>query len=289
MTTKFVYPYRKGSKSVTSLAEGLGAKKIRLENSKFKGSRHNVVINWGNSKMKEEFKNCMVLNHPDAVKMATNKLEFFKCVDGAVSIPPYTTDRHVAAEWVEEGSLAVGRTLLTGHSGKGIILLESEEELHYNAKDIKLYTKYIPKKHEYRIHVFRGMGVVDEQRKALKNGASKPNWKVRNHENGFIYMREGIEVPDAVREEAVKALEATDLDFGAVDVIYNNYREKAYVLEINTAPGLEGQTLDTYIKKLDSMAEEVKALPEPQPVVYEIGEPYKFLEDFNDDDTPDMP
>jgi D-alanine-D-alanine ligase-like ATP-grasp enzyme len=38
----------------------------------------------------------------------------------------------------------------------------------------------------------------------------------------------------------------TGLDFGAVDVIWNAQKEKPYVLEINTAPGLEGQTIADY-------------------------------------------
>ena len=38
--------------------------------------------------------------------------------------------------------------------------------------------------------------------------------------------------------EATKAVAALGLDFGAVDVIYNEKYGRAYVLEVNTAPGL---------------------------------------------------
>jgi D-alanine-D-alanine ligase-like ATP-grasp enzyme len=38
------------------------------------------------------------------------------------------------------------------------------------------------------------------------------------------------------------------LDFGAVDVIWNEKQQRAYVLEVNTAPGLEGQTVDDYAR-----------------------------------------
>ena len=44
---------------------------------------------------------------------------------------------------------------------------------------------------------------------------------------------------------ALACLAKTGLDFGAVDVIYTK-DERVYVLEINTAPGLEGQTVLDY-------------------------------------------
>ena len=39
---------------------------------------------------------------------------------------------------------------------------------------------------------------------------------------------------------------AIDLQFGAVDIIWNEKENKCYVLEINTAPGLVGTTLTKY-------------------------------------------
>jgi D-alanine-D-alanine ligase-like ATP-grasp enzyme len=39
------------------------------------------------------------------------------------------------------------------------------------------------------------------------------------------------------------------LDFGAVDVIWNEKEDKYYVLEVNTACGLEGTTLDKYVEQ----------------------------------------
>jgi D-alanine-D-alanine ligase-like ATP-grasp enzyme len=40
------------------------------------------------------------------------------------------------------------------------------------------------------------------------------------------------------------------LHFSAVDVVYNDREKKAYVLEINTAPGVEGQTIQVYADAL---------------------------------------
>jgi glutathione synthase/RimK-type ligase-like ATP-grasp enzyme len=43
---------------------------------------------------------------------------------------------------------------------------------------------------------------------------------------------------------AVHCVSALGLDFGAVDVIEN--KKGSWILEVNTAPGLEGQTLEVY-------------------------------------------
>jgi D-alanine-D-alanine ligase-like ATP-grasp enzyme len=71
---------------------------------------------------------------------------------------------------------------------------------------------------------------------------------VRNLANGFVFQRNGIEVPEVVRQVARDTLLAVEgLTFGAVDVIFNERANRAYALEINTAPGLEGTTVDDYV------------------------------------------
>ena len=43
---------------------------------------------------------------------------------------------------------------------------------------------------------------------------------------------------------------AVGLKFGAVDLIWNELENKSYVLEINTAPGLTGATLEKYAQAI---------------------------------------
>ena len=114
------------------------------------------------------------------------------------------------------------------------------------------------KKKEFRIHVGRKLKtennedealytytIISEQQKVAKHGTEPTDWRIRSHSNGFVFQRQGIDVPLSVRSAAMRALEATGLDFGAVDCILTT-GGKAFVLEINTAPGLEGQTIDDY-------------------------------------------
>jgi D-alanine-D-alanine ligase-like ATP-grasp enzyme len=91
-----------------------------------------------------------------------------------------------------------------------------------------------------------GKRVVLVQRKARDPRCDNPNWKVRNHDNGFIFVRNDVDPDPQVVEQAVKAVVALGLDFGAADIIWNEKQKRAVVLEVNTAPGLEGSTINDY-------------------------------------------
>lgn len=241
----FFYPYAKGSKSVKALKELLQAKEIKLEGSRFKPSPKKLVINWGNSSCPYA-----CLNPSDSIKKASNKLQAFKILQGSVGIPQWTESRQKASKWLVEGvcNEVVCRTILNGHSGNGIIIANSPEDL----VDAPLYVQYIPKKEEYRVHVFQGEAFFT-QRKARRLEEENPDWKIRNHKNGFIYANEGVEVPHIAEEMAVKSVEALGLDFGAVDLIWNEKNNAWYVLEVNTAPGLTGTTLKKYVEKFSEL------------------------------------
>lgn len=249
----FVYPYKMGSNSAKVIGKTLGAKLIRLENSKFSGSATKVVINWGNSTPNEEVEKCIVLNSPKKVSAATNKLTFFQKVKEFARIPDFTTDKATAEEWSNGGNEVVVREKLTGHSGEGIVMLADPIEFEqYNHNRAKLYVKYVKKKEEYRIHIMNGE-VILIQRKAKRSDVHPEmvNWKIRNKANGFIFAKnEGTTPPQDVIDQAMNAIKAVELDFGAIDVVWNDYKKEAYVLEINSAPGLEGTTGDTYIEAL---------------------------------------
>jgi glutathione synthase/RimK-type ligase-like ATP-grasp enzyme len=250
----FLYQYKRGSRSALALSRALGIKRIKLEGSKFRPRKSKTILNWGSSSMPDEYLSCRVINHPAHVALAANKLEAFKCMKHVgVSVPEFTTDAEEVAldnyDQKPEKVSWVVREKLSGHSGEGIVLLEGGIE---DVPEGKLYVRYIPKKDEYRVHVCGGE-VIDLQRKARSKDVpdDEVNWKIRNHSNGFIFARnEGKDVPVCVREESVKAVEALGLDFGAVDVVYNEKQDKAYVLEVNTAPGLEGTTLESYAEAL---------------------------------------
>lgn len=138
------------------------------------------------------------------------------------------------------------RTLINSTNGRGIVEFESSQEVYPAAP---LYTEYIPKRSEYRFHVFAGE-VIDIQQKKKKAGVDERNTRIRNMHNGYVYCRDGLAPPDGAANLAVRAVAACNYQYGAVDVIYNERRNQCYVLEVNSRPGLMGTTLEKYAEAL---------------------------------------
>lgn len=238
-----LYPYKPGSASAKALAEALGIQRIRHQGPRLKVQG---LINWGSSGFRRNLDiRGQLLNMPEFVKTASNKLETFKELDGHVPIPEWTTEPQKALEWLAGGSPVVARTVLNGHSGQGLVIVENMG----NWTEAPLYTKYIPKKQEFRLHVFRDR-VFFMQRKARNRDVpdEQVNWKVRNHGNGFIFAHQDVYVREDAQRHAIMAVGQLGLDFGAVDVIWNQKEDKYYIIEVNTACGLEGTTLDKYVE-----------------------------------------
>lgn len=232
MPTKlFIYPYKQASKSCKLLAKELQAKIIKLKNSKYKPKPNHIVINWGNSNPP----NYVSINKE--TKDASNKLRTFERLQEAgIPIPEWTTDINVAKQWLPNTIFA--RKTLNGHSGAGIVEFTGTEIA-------PLYVKYIKKRHEYRIHVGSD-DIIDIQQKKKKVGVDH-NSKIRNLANGWIYAKENIDQPQEIALVIAKStIKVMGLTFGAVDMIYNEMQDKYYVLEVNTAPGLEGSTVTNY-------------------------------------------
>jgi|SRR6185312_2790830 len=237
-----ILPYKKGSKSAKALAEELLGKVLRLEGSKFIKKPSDIVINWGNSSpCNEEF---ITFNKPSLTSWCSNKLNFFQRIKEQYPeiIPKFWTQKD---DIQQDEYPVVCRTMLTGHSGAGIVIANTPNDL----VDCSLYVKYIKKKDEYRVHLGKTgdeTTTIVIQRKSRNASCETPNWQVRSHSNGFVFVRNNVNPPPCVVAVATQAFTATQLDFGAVDVIWNEQHQKAYVLEINTAPGLEGQTIKDY-------------------------------------------
>jgi D-alanine-D-alanine ligase-like ATP-grasp enzyme len=82
-----------------------------------------------------------------------------------------------------------------------------------------------------------------------------PDFKIRSHANGWIFARNNTVIPDICYEYAIQAAQGLGIHHGAIDVIWDKKRERAMVLEVNTAPGLMGTSLTKYV---DFFVEEIK-------------------------------
>ncbi|NTV79325.1 MAG: hypothetical protein HGA25_09400, partial [Clostridiales bacterium] len=157
----------------------------------------------------------------------------------------WTDKFDTAADWIDQGRTVVARKLLCSHSGKGIVVVPGSPNTSVGLPVAKLYVLYKKKKHEYRVHVYKG-NVIDVTQKKRRAGFEGRDNQIRNHQNGWVYCREGITEPADLRQLALDACTALGLHSGAVDIIWNELENKSYVLEVNSAPGIEGTTLNRY-------------------------------------------
>ena len=259
-----IVPYKRGSASARALRHSLGGKvrTVQRDSLTYRARRPALHLNWGCALAPDWPQSSIVgafnwLNLPSAVHKAANKLTFFETLSEEENhLPPYTTSKDQAYQWLEEGKKVVARLCLTGSGGRGIVLVEHEN--WSDLPDAPLYTQYIKKGSEWRVHVFRGQ-VIDLQKKMLREGSAGNNFQIRNHSGGWIYARGygdgGLD--SRLSFLATQIVGALGLDFGAVDIIYNRHQDKLYVLEVNTAPGLVGTTLDRYTQAINQYREEM--------------------------------
>mgnify|MGYP001607543360 CR=1 FL=1 len=236
-----VLPYKIGSESARDLARALGVKRI-IPDGGYSPRSSTMVLNWGNSHPR--FRHGNYLNKPEAVAVAANKLStLIKLKANGISVPDFTTDRQVANRWLEDDFRVVARRILTGSSGEGIVIVRPGGTL----PAAPLYTKYTKKDQEFRVHVFKDR-IIDVCEKRKRNGEEPSDSLIRTHNNGWVFCRDDVYCPQDVRQLAIRAVSVLGLDFGALDVICRN--GSAWVLEVNTAPGIQGSTLDCYVEAI---------------------------------------
>jgi hypothetical protein len=246
-----VFPYKLGSISAKSLANSLGVKRVRPT---YDARRRDVIINWGNSRSANFKSHPNDLNSHDVIALACNKLKTFNKLNGLgfTHIPDYTIHDTEAESWLQDGHKVYCRTTLTGHSGSGIVIVGPSDSLVY----APLYTKETKHKYEFRVHVFKGK-ILDVQQKKRKRGLGPSGSGIRNHSNGWIYARSDISIPSIITEASINAVASLGLDFGAVDIGYRERDGKAFVFEVNTAPGLVGTTLTKYTEAFNNYLQEL--------------------------------
>ncbi len=79
------------------------------------------------------------------------------------------------------------------------------------------------------------------------------NKYIRSHDKGWCFAFKHLvdePVPAIVRDIAIRSVNALGLDFGGVDMGWND--DGTCVFEINTAPGLEETSLKAYVEAFQS-------------------------------------
>lgn len=281
MTSLYLFPYNSGSASAKALAQALEVPVLRRQGSKFVTGPNKVIVNWGSQSAGDwpiQVATTKTLNAPARTQMLSNKKNFFQRVmdyntmyggPQTINIPSVFFNKADAYQyWTQTGTPIFARTILNGHSGAGIVVLQTEADWDNFHQACNLFTAYVKKATEYRVHFreFRPFAPnlpgawFFAQRKATHQGQTPGNHMVRNLQNGYIYVNEegNVQLPLPVLQQVERFLHMNMavgnggfpiLNFGAIDIIYNKHYNSAYILEVNTAPGLSGLTIQKYAEQ----------------------------------------
>jgi glutathione synthase/RimK-type ligase-like ATP-grasp enzyme len=203
-----------------------------------------VVINWGSSAAPQ----WPYVVNKQAGEASNKLIAFQQMADAEVQTVPWTTKRLEAHDWIDRGERVFARKLLSSHSGRGIENLKAEKGKPWILDEVPeapLYTKYIQKSAEYRVHIV-GNEVLVQQKKQRHDAVVKDKF-IRSWHNGWVFCKNDIVIPEGIVDLARRAVLCLGLSFGAVDIIQGKKDGELYVLEVNTAPGLDNGTVETYV------------------------------------------
>jgi glutathione synthase/RimK-type ligase-like ATP-grasp enzyme len=252
--------------------------------------------------------NADVYNHPNYIRVNRNKLQSLGAFKkGACNVADFTDDFAKAGTKEFPFPLVARTKYHQGGAGFWLCLTKAQvkQAIEEGAQYIQ---NFIEIKDEYRLHVVGGKVVYavkkvqrDNHRDAFKahwtehceNYAAKKeinldkatidvimgrlarkyatgvDMVVRSNTRGWKFSRVTLDKLDkALSDEAVKAVEALKLKYGAVDCCITE-DGKPYIIECNTGPGLEGSSLEavsTALKELVIPKLAVPAQPDPKPV-----------------------
>lgn len=246
-----LYPYKVGSATAKKLAETMGIRRVKHVGSKWSPAK-GVTINWGASHLPQVLDRD-ILNWPWAVKAAVHKQETYaKLIEKNIPVPRELSWEE-AVKYNKDGKTIYMRSTLAGYGGFGITVWPKDSEIP--KLDTYHYFLRFVATHEYRIHVIGGRVVKVAQKKKRKGVDG--NRFIRNHDNGYVMAFHDIEWPEEADEVGMNAVNALGLHFGAVDLGYNDEKGEFCVFEVNSAPGLCGDTYNVYAGGLRQLAEEI--------------------------------
>lgn len=218
--------------------------KVPLQNEDF---TNKIVVRWGNS-IQVDLNNSIVYNKAEAIQKASNKKlsrEIF--IAKGVNTPKLITNHND----INENDFPIIARPSRHSKGKNFITLDSVKDYinHKNNHRDWYYSAFVNKVKEYRLHVAHGR---------ILNYLEKPNpnngniaWNRAQNGEAFDNVKWN-DYNSKVCIEAIKAVQALDLDFAGVDVMIDAIGN-VYVLEVNTAATLASSeySMQRYAKYFD--------------------------------------
>lgn len=240
MNDVIMYAYRNTSAGAILVSKAMGILKMNHDDSDWVPRFGRTIVNWGSGQFpRANMFRARVLNHPDALCTTINKKTFFEKILAAKN-PPRTVeatfDEDEAGGWLKQGKTVVARTIVEGQEGAGIKYIKNLVDFVY----APLYTMFIDKDYEYRVHVIGGK-VVEWQERIRDVPSDEDQWRIYNRH----------QPADDVLIQSIKAVKFFGLDFGAVDILQKD--GLGYVLEINSAPWMSERLAGIYATALKEL------------------------------------
>lgn len=235
-----VFPYSVRSISARSVARELGGLVLKHEGSQYRYKSGDIILNWGATAVPRGYP--VRLNHPEAVKHAVSKTTTYNLLArNEVPTVEWTTSPEQAREWSLAGATVYHRALDRSCQGRGITVMRPDGFPTEPPRG-GFFTKRIAAKREFRVYCV-GDTITTILEKRRRNG-TETNPYIRSHGNGYVFCREfSAPIPhETFQRIAPAALRAVGLDFGGLDMLLLG-NGKAYVLEINSAPGITATAL----------------------------------------------
>lgn len=217
-----------------------------------------VLIRWGSRKAMPK---CPIeLNVASAIKLAADKVQAIKAFQnaGVYTIPVYDTWEDATQN--AGGNIILGRNR-SGFGGKDIAVYDRFEMFgglwpKKPEREHEWYTLYYPPTREVRIHVV-GEKVVRVQGKYCDfPELAENNPFVRNYAHGYRFRTPDRELHRNRKAQAILAVQALGLDFGAVDMLLFGSDRDSRVLEVNTAPACSPLTARCYAAEIALLVEQ---------------------------------
>ena len=156
--------------------------------------------------------------------------------------------------------------------------VKSEFRLHIVDGEVIYAQRKVPRKNMKEAHVTDQMDKI--KRRAEKKGTTldeetlkfameyqggkkaAPDLIIKSNTRGYKFSNVKLEnVDKGLAKEAVKAVDALGLQFGAVDCVLD-VDGKAWIIEVNTGPGLEGTAFKNYV---DAFSRMIQGILKPAP------------------------
>lgn len=161
----------------------------------------------------------------------------------------FTTEKEKVQEWIDADKVVFGRKFLNSSCGKGIVVLDQQ-----NAWDgaiyCPVYTVYKKKKREFRVHIYKDTVVAVTEKRRRKDWEGQQDSKIRNLANGYVFCQEVENEPEGLRKLAVEAAQISPSFFRGVDIGYNEKEDQLFVIEVNSAPGIQGTNIEKYVGEI---------------------------------------